>query len=212
MGLIDVLAGKVSHLIDSLTGRGAGTALPGAGTGDKRFLEREIRRWKYSPQRILQIKGHLYYDNEHDILHRKRTMIGENGALQEVENLPNNRLIDNQYAKLVNQKTNYLLGQPLAIEGENPQYVALLKEIFGRRFMKTLKTAGKAMLNNGICWLYPYYTETGEFSFRVLPGYEVLPFWKDTEHSMLVYCRSTTAPYFEEQFDLCSGRRGDRAG
>ena len=185
MGLIDVLAGKVSHLIDSLTGRVSGAALRGVDTSDKRFLEREIQRWKYSPQRILQIKGHLYYDNEHDILHRKRTMIGENGALQEVDNLPNNRLIDNQYAKLVNQKTNYLLGQPFAIEGENPQYVALLKEIFGRRFMKTLKTAGKAMLNNGICWLYPYYTETGEFSFRVLPGYEVLPFWKDTEHSML---------------------------
>ena len=69
----------------------------------------------------MQIKGHLYYDNEHDILHRKRMMIGEGGELQEVDNLPNNRLIDNQYAKLVNQKANYLLGQPFAIEGENQQ-------------------------------------------------------------------------------------------
>ena len=174
MSLIDTLAVKVSNLI-----------LQGADMSDKQFFEREIQKWKNSPQRIMQIKGHLYYDNEHDILHRKRMMIGEGGKLEEVDNLPNNRLIDNQYAKLVNQKANYLLGQPFAIEGENQQYVELLKKVFNKRFMKTLKAAGKAMLNNGICWLYPYYTETGEFSFRMFPGYEVLPFWKDTEHTIL---------------------------
>ena len=154
---------------------------------DKEFLEKEILKWKNSPQRIMQIKGHLYYDNEHDILTRKRTMIGEDGKLQKVENLPNNRIIDNQYAKLVNQKTNYLLGQPFVIEGENKQYVELLKQVFNKRFMKNLKNAGKAMLNSGICWLYPYYNENGEFSFRLFPGYEVLPFWRDNEHTILDY-------------------------
>ena len=62
---------------------------------DKEFLEQSIMRWKNSPERHMQIKGHLYYDNEHDILMRKRTMIGEDGKLQVVENLPNNRNIDN---------------------------------------------------------------------------------------------------------------------
>ena len=56
---------------------------------DREFLEREIERWKCSPQRIMQIKGHLYYDNEHDILMRKRMVIGEGGRLQAVNNLPN---------------------------------------------------------------------------------------------------------------------------
>lgn len=90
MGLIDTLAVKVSNLI-----------LQGADMSDKQFFEREIQKWKNSPQRIMQIKGHLYYDNEHDILHRKRMMIGEGGKLEEVDNLPNNRLIDNQYATLI---------------------------------------------------------------------------------------------------------------
>lgn len=154
---------------------------------DKEFLEKEIAKWKNSPRRIEQIKGHLYYDNDHDIITRKRTMIGEDGKLQVVENLPNNRIIDNQYAKLVNQKANYLLGQPFALDGKNEQYIELLKKVFNKRFMKTLKNAGKAMLNSGIAWLYPYYTETGEFSFRLFPGYEVLPFWRDTEHTILDY-------------------------
>ncbi len=152
---------------------------------DKEFLEKEIAKWKNSPQRIMQIKGHLYYDNEHDILTRKRTMIGEDGKLQTVENLPNNRVIDNQYAKLVNQKANYLLGQPFAVEGKNKQYIELLKRIFNKRFMKTLKNVGKAMLNGGIAWLYPYYNDAGDFSFRMFPAYEILPFWKDNEHTIL---------------------------
>lgn len=68
LSFIDFLSSRVRNLI-----------LQGARSrmSDKEFLEREIARWKNSPQRIMQIKGHLYYDNEHDILKRKRTMIGE---------------------------------------------------------------------------------------------------------------------------------------
>lgn len=152
---------------------------------DREFLEKEIANWKRSPQRMMQIKGHLYYENEHDILDRKRTVIGEDGKLKTVENLPNNRLIDNQYAKMVNQKANYLLGQPFVIQGDSDQYTELLQEVFNKRFMKTLKNGGKDAMNSGIAWLYPYYDDIGEFRFRLFPGYEILPFWKDREHTIL---------------------------
>ena len=152
---------------------------------DKEFLEKEIMKWKTSPHRIMQIKGSLYYDNEHDILKRKRTMIGEDGKLQVVENLPNNRIVDNQYAKMVNQKANYLFGKPFTLNGDNEQYIELLKKVFDKKFMRTLKSAGKAAYNGGIAWLYPYYNDRGEFAFRLFPAYEILPFWKDSEHTEL---------------------------
>ncbi len=152
---------------------------------DKQFLEQEILRWKGSPERIMQVKGQLYYQNEHDILFRKRTVIGEDGKLQAVDNLPNNRLIDNQYGKMVNQKANYLLGQPFVIETNNDRYGELLKQVFDKKFMKILKNGGKAALNHGISWLYPYYTKDGKFSFRFFPGYEIFPIWEDSEHTVL---------------------------
>jgi len=173
-------AGFLTARVSALVARGAGSRM-----SDKEFLENEIARWKSSPQRIMQIKGHLYYDNEHDILKRKRTMIGEDGKLEVVENLPNNRIIDNQYAKMVSQKANYLLGQPPALEGDNTQYVELLKSVFNKRFMRILKNAGKAAINSGIAWLYPYYDTDGELAFRLFPGYEILPFWRDSEHTVL---------------------------
>lgn len=175
-GIMDNLTARISNLI--ITGRTNSM-------NDIQLLQKEIARWKNSPRRIEQIKGHLYYEGDHDILFRKRTMIGEGGELQEVENLPNNRLIDNQYGKLVNQKANYLLGQPITFDGGSDAYLSALKEIFNRRFMKVLKNAGKAALNGGIAWLYPYYTEDGGFAFRLFPGYEVLPFWLDSEHTVL---------------------------
>lgn len=152
---------------------------------DKEFLEQSIMRWKGSPERDLQIKGHLYYDNEHDILTRKRTMIGEDGKLQAVENLPNNQVIDNQYAKMVNQKSNYLFGQPFAIETKKEQYAELLKNVFDKRFMRTIKRSAKYAYNGGICWLYPYYDKESKLAFRIFPAYEILPFWEDSEHEHL---------------------------
>lgn len=149
------------------------------------LLEKEIENWRYSPRRVMQIKGFLYYNNEHDIIHRKRLVIGEKGELQEVTNLPNNRIIDNQYAKMVNQKANYLLGKPLTLDGGNDTYIELLKNVFDRKFMKTLKSAGKAAYNGGIAWLYPYYDENGKFAFRRFPAHEILPSWKNEEHTEL---------------------------
>lgn len=155
------------------------------GEVDLRFFELEIRKWKGSSSRITQIKGRLYYEGVQDILFRERTAIGENGELEVVKNLPNNRVLDNQYAKMVNQKTNYLLGKPFVITSDNSEYSRLAGEVLGKRFRKTLKAAGKALLNGGIAWLYPYYNSDGELDFKLLPAYEILPFWKDSEHTAL---------------------------
>lgn len=174
----------LSNLLTARISNSIKTAPSGVMT-DREFIQREIAAWKISPRRLMQIRGHLYYDGEHDILRRKRTVIGDRGDLTEVENLPNNRIVDNQYGKLVNQKANYLLGQPFVIESDNEPYAELLKEIFDKRFMRMLKNAGKAALNGGIAWLYPYYNEQGELAFRLFPGYEILPFWKDSEHTVL---------------------------
>ena len=51
---------------------------------DLEFLEKELAAWKCSPHRMMQIKGFLYYEGDHDVIHRKRTMIGEGGKLEVV--------------------------------------------------------------------------------------------------------------------------------
>jgi len=172
--------GKETKRINRIISAGAKTAMP-----DLEFLAQEIIKFKNSPKRRMMIDGERYYYGNHDILQRKRTVIGENGQVQEVHNLPNNKIIDNQYAKMVDQKVNYLLGKPLTFDTDNKEYQDALKKIFNRKFQRLLRNIGEDSLNGGIAWLNPYYNERGELSFKKFAPYEVLPFWKDAEHTEL---------------------------
>lgn len=155
------------------------------GITDKRFLELEIKKWLTSTERHKQIDGEAYYDGRQAILKRKRTAIGKDGELTEVGNLPNNRIIDNQYAKMVDQKANYLCGKPITFDTQNTEYSLALSKIFGAKAQRTLRIAAEKALTGGKSWLFPYYSNEGALAFEVLPAHEVLPFWSDTAHTDL---------------------------
>lgn len=151
----------------------------------KQFLEKEIYYWINSPERQLQLTGDSYYRQEQAIEHKQRTVIGENGTVTTVHNLPNNRLSDNRYAFLVDQKANYLLAKPVDARAANESAQDMINEIFGPEFRRTLRAVGKDALNCGISYLFPYVNNDGELTFKRLHGYEILPFWKDQDHTAL---------------------------
>ncbi len=166
--------------------RGLPPRLPGErAPGDLQIMEWELARWLGGAARERMLCGEAYFAGEHDILQRERTVIGRGGQQEVVRNLPNNRLVNNQYGKLVNQKADYLLGQPISWEVADAGFDAALKRVFDRRFMRQLKRLGKICYNEGIAWLYPYIDGEGALRFRSFPGYEILPFWADAEHSRL---------------------------
>ena len=152
---------------------------------DEQYIINEINTFKFSQRRKGMIDGENYYIGKHDILSRKRTVIGKDGELEEVQNLPNNKVVDNQYKKMVDQKNNYLLGQPFSIQCENEQYVKYLKQVFNMKFKRLLKAVGEDSLNCGIGWLFVYYNEHGEITFKRIKPFEIIPLWKDAEHTVL---------------------------
>ncbi len=153
---------------------------------DEQFIVAEINRFRRSKRFHDMVAGDNYYSGKHDILHKKRTAIGDNGELMVIENLPNNKIVDNQYRKMVNQKSNYLVGQPFVLQCDNQAYVDALKSIIlTKKFLKMLKEIAKDALNGGLGWIYPFYDEQGEFAFKRFKPYEVIPMWKDAEHTVL---------------------------
>lgn len=155
------------------------------GLTELQFFAMELKEWLNSKKRREQITGDLYYEGQQDILHRKRTIIGVDGKLEEVENLPNNRLIDNQYALMVDQKTNYLVGKPFSLNCENKGYVDKLNQVFNAKFRRVLKYVCEDALKTSIGWIYPYYDTKGKLAFKHFPAYEILPFWADDDHTEL---------------------------
>ena len=154
---------------------------------DEQYIVKEIKNFIVSQRRKEMIDGERYYAGKHDILSRKRTVIGEKGELEEVKNLPNNRIVDNQYKKMVDQKNNYLLGQPFTVQCDNEAYLKLLKVIFSKKFQRLMKRVGEDSLNCGIGWLFIYYNESGELTFKRIKPFEIIPGWKDAEHTILDY-------------------------
>ena len=152
---------------------------------DKKFLERELKKFINSPKRRNMIAGDLYYDYEQAINKKQRLVIGNDGVMVVDPHLPNNRFTDNQYGGMVDQKVNYLLSKPITFKTENEQYADVLKQVFNKRFHRTLKNIGKDSYNGGIAWLYVYYDESGDFRIKKFHPWEVLPFWKDDDHTEL---------------------------
>jgi hypothetical protein len=50
---------------------------------DERFIELEIQRFKASRRRKEMFDGEKYFAGQHDILKKKRTVIGEGGKVQD---------------------------------------------------------------------------------------------------------------------------------
>ena len=148
-------------------------------TTEIQYLQRKISQWLSSPYRLDQIQGEQYYLGFHKILTRKREMIGKDGEKVEVTNVPNDRIVDNLYADMVDTKKNYLLSQPITFVTENETFQKELDKIITPEFLVEMQNIGEGCLNCGVCYLYPYYDESGTFRFDVFAGHSILPFWKN---------------------------------
>ena len=152
---------------------------------DKAFLEHEIQKFIASKERKAMLEGKAYYAYDQDIKDKKRMVIGENGKMLEDVQLPNCKLTDNQYAAMVDQKVDYVLSKPVTFKTENRKYAKALGTVFNKNFQRLLKNVGKDSYNGGIGWLYPYYDQEGNFCIRRFAPEEILPFWKDDDHTEL---------------------------
>lgn len=151
------------------------------------FYQEELRKFLESPTRHAMVEGLNYYRGDQDIRRRRRMVIGRDGLLEEVTNLPNNKIVDNQYRKMVDQKTNYLVGQPLALQCDNETYSKLLQAQLHRKFQRVLKNVCQDSLNCGLGWLHIYYDPLGELCLQRFRPYEILPGWSDSDHTHLDY-------------------------
>ncbi len=152
---------------------------------EREFFENEIALWKKDNKRKAMIDGERYFKGEHDILKSERTAIGRDGKLKRVDNLPNNTIVDNQYQRMVNQKVNYLLGREAMLDGDNEAYMSVLKKALGRDFQRVLKCMLRDAVNMGLGWLYLYTDDNEKLRFKRIPAYEMIAYWKDSEHTEL---------------------------
>lgn len=155
-----------------------------SGMTELEFLESELKAFLESRKRQWMVIGTKYYRQRQDIDFKQRRAIGEGGGERVLHNLPNFRITYNRYAKLVDQKVNYLLAKPFEVKTDDEAYSKALDTVFTQQFRRRLKQVGADALNGGIAYLHPYIVD-GRLEFKRFPPYQILPFWKDEAHEAL---------------------------
>lgn len=156
-----------------------------SGMTEEDIIKEYVDEWVMSRQRLMMIKGQQYYNNDNDILQRKRMAIMEDGTLQEDKKLTNSRLNHAFARKLVDQKAQYLFGLPMSIQCKNEQYTTLLYDYFDKPMLKKLKNICKEAVNKGIAWMQVYIGTDGMLRFKKIPSEQVIPIWVDDDHESL---------------------------
>lgn len=151
---------------------------------DKEIIQ-IINDYKFNAEYKNNFIAEDYYNGKHDILKHRRTVIGEKGVPKELFNVPNNRIIDNVFAKLIDQKTNYLLSLPIVFKTNNDEYKNFLDSFFDRKFHRTIKNVCEDSLKFGTGYIYVNYNKDGQLSLYRLSPLEIIPIFTDNEENEL---------------------------
>src|SRR5690554_6099040 len=73
-------------------------------------------------------EGVRYYNNEGDILRRKQYYYKDGKKLVD-EDKPNNRIPHNWHKLLVDQKTSYIVGQPIVFESDEEGFTEEINDV-----------------------------------------------------------------------------------
>lgn len=164
--------------------------------GRKEFIETVISEWKSSDRLKLMLTSQRYYDNKNDEIDKaKRTVIGrslDNTPIpMESTLLANNKLYHPFIKKLVKQKLAYLLGKPFtfssvkANDTEADEMFSEVNDMLGKLFHRKLINTCRDAIVKKLGWIQVFYDEKGQLQFKRVPPEEVIPFWKDSDHTVL---------------------------
>ena len=155
------------------------------GQAQREFIISNINNWLKSPKFHAMQKGQRYFENDNDIKERQRTVIGRDGEMVPAAYLANNKLSHSFMRKLTKQKVGYLLSKPFTVSSDNEDFHERLQDYLTQNFYRVFKNCGQDAVIQGMGWLQPYYDEEGVLCFKRLPSTEIIPFWRDIDHTIL---------------------------
>ncbi|EON72243.1 phage portal protein [Lysinibacillus sphaericus] len=131
------------------------------------------------------IEGIRYYNGESAITIRKIYKY-ENGVKIADDDARNEKIVSGFHKILVDQKTAYLVGEPMSFGSKSDNQIQLefLEEIIGEKWEDTIPELIKNASNKGKEWLHPFVNETGDFSYMIIPAENFIPIYDKKTHAL----------------------------
>lgn len=130
-------------------------------------------------------EGVRYYYKDNDIT--KRNIYKYTNEGQKIIDLDatNNKLASGWHKLLVDQKTSYLVGDPVTIGSKTDKDITAVTDTLGDEFEDTLPELVTAASNKGREWLHVYIDGEGNFDYIIIPAQEVIPIYDNTKRKNL---------------------------
>lgn len=130
--------------------------------------------------------GVEYYLNNSKIINRQMYAYSESGKTTDVDAI-NNKLVANFHKILVDQKTAYLVGEPMVFgsRSDNEKALEQLQKLIGERWEDTIPELIKGASNKGVEWLHPFINEDGEFDYMIIPAENLIPIYDYSKRKKL---------------------------
>lgn len=132
-------------------------------------------------------EGVRYYTGDSDIL--KRQIYTYVDGVKTIDTEATNTKVASGFHKmLVDQKTAYLVGEPIVFSSrsDNKRQLEMLNEIIGERWEDTIPELIKGASNKGKEWLHPFVNEEGEFDYMIVPAEQLIPIYDYSKRQRLV--------------------------
>src|SRR5690625_5238667 len=111
-------------------------------------------------------EGVRYYNNQNDIKNRVQYSVID--GVKTIDNeKPNNRIAHGWHKLLVDQKTAYLVGNPINFSTDDKELLKHINEYLGEKFDDIANELVKNASNKGKEWLHVYIDEEDRKSTRL---------------------------------------------
>jgi len=124
-------------------------------------------------------QGLNYYEYKHDILNYRLFYVDGEGEVKEELNRSNIKIAHSFFTELVDQKTDYLLSNPVGINTDNDVLEKYLKEYLRMQFQKVLRLAVKHASMKSKSYVYAYYDANDRLRFQFTDPLTVIPVHDD---------------------------------
>lgn len=149
-----------------------------------KFIKDKISVFENSQEYRDMKDGINYYNGIQSIDDKKRMGINDKGKAIELRNLPNNRIKDNQYTKLVDQKVNYQFTAKPQVKHRDERYQEILNDFFDMKMVRLINKTASISLQCGVAWWY-VWVDDDELQVKLMNSLEIIPDWSDNTHESL---------------------------
>lgn len=125
-------------------------------------------------------EGVRYYENENDITKRTQYSVIDGAKVEDPEKT-NNKIPHGWHKLLVDQKTAYLVGEPINFSADDKKLTEYINEYLGEKWDDVANELVKGASNKGIEWLQPYIDEDGNFDFILIPAEQYIPIYEGSK-------------------------------